>query len=145
MLGGGKCQSRKTPLKLCMFIMGRLLGVSTLLLTTGTSGRDDLFFKFTDMFRGCDLPSPFEYFAPSEEFCYRKKVETDTLPSLLKLPAGQPWQAPLVLRHGTIGTERRKDWAVEQQGVCLVANNSARRCCRPASSSRRRRPEPRRE
>ena len=47
MLGGGKCQSRKTPLKLCMFIMGRLLGVSTLLLTTGTSGRDDLFFKFT--------------------------------------------------------------------------------------------------
>ena len=126
MLGGGKCQSRKTPLKLCMFIMGRLLGVSTLLLTTGTSGRDDLFFKFTDMLRGCDLPSPFEYFEPSEEFCYRKKVETDTLTSLLKLPAGQPRQAPLVLRHGTLGTERRKDWAVEQllQGVCLVANNS---------------------
>ena len=39
MLGGGKCQARKTPLKACMFIMGRLLGVSTLLLTTGTSGR----------------------------------------------------------------------------------------------------------
>jgi len=127
MMGGGKCQSRKTPLKLCMFIMGRLLGVSTLLLTTGTSGRDDLFAKFTELLSGCDLPSPYTYFAPSAEFCYGFRKETDTLTSLMRVPSGQMRQAPLVLRHGTIGGQAfKEDWVVEQllQGVCLVVNNS---------------------
>ena len=77
------------------------------------------------MLRECDLPSPFEYFEPSEVLLPQEGGDGHA-PSLLKLPAGQPRQAPLVLRHGTLGTERRKDWAVEQlqQGVCLVANNS---------------------
>ena len=75
------CHPREeTPLKaLHVHQFDRLLGVSTLLLTTGTSGRDDLFFKFTDMLRGVRPdPSPFEYSEPSEEFCYRKKVEGRT-------------------------------------------------------------------
>ena len=47
MLGGGRCQSQKTPLKVAQILMCRLLGVSTIVLTTGVSGREDLFKKFT--------------------------------------------------------------------------------------------------
>jgi hypothetical protein len=58
MLGGGKCQSRKTPLKLCTFIMCRMLGVPTVLLTTNISGRDDLFRKFLALVVNCHVPHP---------------------------------------------------------------------------------------
>ena len=47
MLGGGRCQSQKTPLKAAQILMCRLLGVATIVLTTGVSGREDLFKKFT--------------------------------------------------------------------------------------------------
>ena len=55
-----------------MFIIGRLMGVSTVLLTTGTSGRDDLFKKFTEMLQGSNLPSPWAqgYVHPDIEFAY---------------------------------------------------------------------------
>ena len=47
MLGGGRCQSQKTPLKVVQILMCRLLGVATIVLTTNVSGREDLFRKFT--------------------------------------------------------------------------------------------------
>ena len=47
MLGGGRCQSQKTPLKVVQILMCRLLGVATVVITTGVGGREDLFKKFT--------------------------------------------------------------------------------------------------
>ena len=55
---GGKTQARKTPLKLVAFIVCRMLGVGTVLLTTNVSGRNDLFDKFAGLLGELKLPSP---------------------------------------------------------------------------------------
>ena len=159
MLGGGKCQSRKTsvwppcrpcanpslacslyslythpprsmslvcrPLKLCMFIMGRLLGVSTILLTTGTSGRNDLFNKFTSLLQSSDLPSPHAYVSPGTEFVYGIGDQTP-LPQLMRASSEQVRASTFVLRSGSVGTVGKQAWACEQllEGACLVVNHS---------------------
>lgn len=58
MLGGGKCQSRKTPLKLCTAIMSRLMGVATIVITTSTACRNDLFVKFSEYIGDAVVPHP---------------------------------------------------------------------------------------
>lgn len=110
-----------------MFIMGRLLGVSTILLTTGTSGRNDLFNKFTSMLQSSDLPlpSPHAYVSPGNEFVYGIGDEIP-LPQLMRAPSGQVRATTLVLRTGSVGTVGKQAWACEQllEGACLVANHS---------------------
>ena len=110
-----------------MFIIGRLMGVSTVLLTTGTSGRDDLFKKFTEMLQGSNLPSPWAqgYVHPDIEFAYGVGQNTAN-PQLVRAPSNLP-STTLVLRSGTVGTASKMAWASEQllQGACLVVNNSS--------------------
>ena len=74
-----------------MFIIGRLMGVSTVLLTTGTSGRDDLFKKFTEMLQGSNLPSPWAqgYVHPDIEFAYGVGQNT-AIPQLVRAPSNLP-------------------------------------------------------
>ena len=120
------------PLKLCMFIMGRLLGVSTILITTGTSGRNDLFNKFTSMLQSSNLPSPHAYVSPSTEFIYGIGVDVP-LPQLMRAPSEQVRATTLVLRSGSVGSVGKQAWACEQmlEGACLVVNHSCqvRRVC----------------
>ena len=110
-----------------MFIMGRLMGVSTVLLTTGTSGRDDLFKKFTEMLQGSNLSSPWDYVQPHTEFAYGIGQKTAN-PQLVRAPSSdQPRIDTLVLRAGTIGGATKSAWASEQmlRGACLVVNHSS--------------------
>jgi hypothetical protein len=90
MLGGGKCQSRKTPLKLCTFLMCRMLGVPTVLLTTNNSGRDDLFRKFLALVENCYVPHPevAEARNPIVQLRYQRYTR-NSMPTL-KPAAGQP-------------------------------------------------------
>ena len=110
-----------------MFIIGRLMGVSTVLLTTGTSGRDDLFKKFTEMLQGSKLPSPWVqgYVQPDTDFAYGVGQNT-AIPQLVRAPSNL-LSTTLVLRSGTVGTAAKTAWASEQllQGACLVVNNSS--------------------
>ena len=109
-----------------MFIIGRLMGVSTVLLTTGTSGRDDLFKKFTEMLQGSNLPSPWaqDYVPPDTEFAYGVGKNT-AIPQLVRVPSNSS-STTLVLRSGTVGNATKTAWASEQllQGACLIVNNS---------------------
>ena len=108
-----------------MFIMGRLLGVSTILITTGTSGRNDLFNKFTSMLQSSNLPSPHAYVSPSTEFIYGIGVDVP-LPQLMRAPSEQVRATTLVLRSGSVGSVGKQAWACEQmlEGACLVVNHS---------------------
>ena len=72
MFGGGKTQARKTPLKLCAFILCRMMGVATVVLTTNVSGREDLFGKFIELLGDISVPHPPATIpSGSNEPCYR--------------------------------------------------------------------------
>ena len=55
MFGGGRTQARKTPLKASAFVLCRMMGVPTLLLTTNVAGREDLFKKFSELLAEIDV------------------------------------------------------------------------------------------
>ena len=78
MFGGGKTQARKTPLKLCAFILCRMMGVATILLTTNVSGRKDLFGKFIQLLGDIVVPTPIDAIpadADDPQYCYYRFKE----------------------------------------------------------------------
>eukprot|EP00965_Chrysotila_dentata_P101505 3351036-Pleurochrysis_carterae.AAC.1 len=127
MFGGGKTQSRKTPLKLCAAIMCRLHGVCSVLLTTGTSGRDDLFNKFFELLATVDddlsQASQASQSSQSPSFGY---VHTGSGLELQKLQSSD--SAARVLRINDItNSDGKRRWALSElgRGACLIVNNTA--------------------
>ncbi|KAJ1627299.1 hypothetical protein T492DRAFT_1120957 [Pavlovales sp. CCMP2436] len=126
MLGGGKCQSRKTPLKFVTFLMCRLMGVPTVLITTGTSGRDDLFLKFSQLLAGVVVPHLPIASADTEidRWHYVRGGDGMLLPKLTSRPLRSP--ESIVLRLPDLKPKDTK-WVNEQllKGACVISNNSA--------------------
>ena len=143
MYGGGKTQARKTPLKLCAFIMCRMMGVATVVLTTNVSGRDDLFGKFLDLLDKIRVPTIpatipigandayFRYYRVKEREDGRETTKTVLRRVSASPPSAAPHETPLaegVIAINDIGrTESARNWACVQlsQGACIVVNNAA--------------------
>jgi hypothetical protein len=130
MLGGGKCQSRKTPLKVCMVILCRIMGVATVVATTGVTGRNDIFRKFLELLDGVVVPHPDVPPSANVAFVYETPPNgaLDQLPWLVQSKgtrtgvAKQSW----VLNIPDV-TLKHTEWVNDTllQGGCLIVNNSA--------------------
>ena len=145
MYGGGKTQARKTPLKLCAFIMCRMMGVATIVLTTNTSGRDDLFGKFLGLLGELTvptLPATLPIGANDAQYHYYRVKERgeggrETTKIVLRKASASSSSAARAqesaLAEGVIAindigrTESARNWACRQlsQGACIVVNNAA--------------------
>ena len=141
MYGGGKTQARKTPLKLCAFVMCRMIGVATIVLTTNTSGRDDLFGKFLELLGKLEVPtvpSTIPTGANDTHFRYYREKEVEEGRETMKIVLRKSSSSAADLRttalaEGVIAindmsrTEASRMWACRQlsQGACLVVNNTA--------------------
>ena len=125
MFGGGRTQARKTPLKASAFVLCRMMGVPTLLLTTNVAGREDLFKKFSELLAEIDVPPPAGA-SPyaGTQYEYRKVHGVSKL-----FAVGRGDGAPGV--KGVLSVEsianQHRDWAVSElrQGACIVSNNTA--------------------
>ena len=145
MFGGGRTQARKTPLKLCAFILCRMMGVCTIVLTTNVSGREDLFAKFVELLGDISVPTrpatiPSRSNDPQYRYFRVKGVdafgrESSTI-KLVKQPAGGglvSLPGATALAEGVIGisdinqSEGMQKWASVQlsQGACLIVHNVA--------------------
>ena len=128
MFGGGRTQARKTPLKAAQFILCRMMGVPTLLLTTNVSGREDLFHKFAELLSEIDVAPPPQPAGATPyagtQYEYRK---VDGVQKLVRVgsESGQLLVRG-VLSVDTIAAQHRS-WAVSQlrEGACIVSNNTA--------------------
>jgi len=128
MFGGGRTQARKTPLKAAQFILCRMMGVPTLLLTTNVSGREDLFKKFTELLAEIDVPSPPQPAGTTPyagtQYEYRK---VNGVPKLVRVGS----EVGQLLVRGVLSVEtiaaQHRGWAVSQlrEGACIVSNNTA--------------------
>ena len=137
MFGGGKTQARKTPLKLCAFVLCRMMGVSTVVVTTNVSGREDLFGKFIELLGDLNVPAPpatipdngndakYRYYKvndPQNGGRVSIKLMKDTgANGANALPEG-------VFSVSDVGREEgKRRWASRQlsQGACVIVNNAA--------------------
>ena len=137
MFGGGKTQARKTPLKLCAFVLCRMMGVSTIVVTTNVSGREDLFGKFIELLGDLNVPAPpatipdngndakYRYYKvndPQNGGRVSIKLMKDTgTNGANALPEG-------VFSVSDVGREEgKRRWASRQlsQGACVIVNNAA--------------------
>ena len=137
MFGGGKTQARKTPLKLCAFVLCRMMGVSTVVVTTNVSGREDLFGKFIELLGDLNVPAPPATIPANgndAEYRYYKVNEQEnggrTSIKLTKVPGPN---GAVALPEGVFSVsdvgrdEGKKRWASRQlsQGACVIVNNAA--------------------
>jgi len=149
MYGGGKTQARKTPLKLCAFVMCRMMGVATIVLTTNVSGRDDLFGKFLDLLGELKVPTvpatlpmgandaQFRYYRVKEREDGRETTKTilrkESAAAAAAAGSSSAVQRDTALAEGVIAindinkSEAARNWACAQlsQGACIVVNNAA--------------------
>lgn len=128
MFGGGRTQARKTPLKAVQFVLCRMMGVPTVLLTTNVAGREDLFKKFSELLAEIDVPTP-PLRADVAEYTGRQ-YEYQKVDGVLKLvavgrEAGRRGVQGL-LSVDTIAQQHR-GWALSQLqlGACIVSNNTS--------------------
>ena len=137
MFGGGKTQARKTPLKLCAFVLCRMMGVSTVLLTTNVSGREDLFTKFIELLGDLTVPAPpatIPTNANDAQYRYYQVKEPDNGGrASIKLMKVTGANGATALPEGVFSVsdvgrdEGKKRWASRQlsQGACVIVNNAA--------------------
>jgi hypothetical protein len=138
MLGGGKCQSRKTPLKVCMVVLCRLMGVATVVATTGVTGRNDVFRKFLELLDGVDVPHPADMPVSASGVAYAYEVAVAgvamaELPRLVESRAARASSPKSwVLNIPDLRKDRHTAWVNDTllQGGCLVVNNSAPALCK---------------
>ena len=137
MFGGGKTQARKTPLKLCAFVLCRMMGVSTVVVTTNVSGREDLFGKFIELLGDLNVPAPPATIPANgndAEYRYYKVNEQEnggrTSIKLMRVPGPN---GAIALPEGVFSVsdvgreEGKRRWASRQlsQGACVIVNNAA--------------------
>ena len=128
MFGGGRTQARKTPLKTTAFILCRMMGVPTLLLTTNVAGREDLFKKFSKLLAKINVPPPaLSASAPpyaGTQYEYRKVRGVWKLFAVGRGEPGPKGVSGLLSVESISGQHRA--WAVSElrQGACIICNNT---------------------
>ena len=144
MFGGGKTQARKTPLKLCAFILCRMMGVATVLLTTNVSGREDLFSKFIELLGDIAVPAlPATIPSGSNDSSYRyyrvkERDEQGRQTTKIKLEKAPPAGAT-ALAEGVIGISVSRPAKVCRSGrVCSSVKARASLSTTPRLPSTRR-------
>ena len=147
MFGGGKTQARKTPLKLCAFVLCRMMGVSTVLVTTNVSGREDLFSKFIELLGDLDVPAPptadsmtttndvqYRYYQVKEQELDHAGRTRESIKFKLTKEPHEPLANETRCPEGVLsitdvkGTnEGMRRWASRQlsRGACVIVNNTA--------------------
>eukprot|EP00304_Pavlova_gyrans_P011951 CAMPEP_0206042842 /NCGR_PEP_ID=MMETSP1466-20131121/6797_1 /ASSEMBLY_ACC=CAM_ASM_001126 /TAXON_ID=44452 /ORGANISM="Pavlova gyrans, Strain CCMP608" /LENGTH=1218 /DNA_ID=CAMNT_0053417565 /DNA_START=519 /DNA_END=4176 /DNA_ORIENTATION=+ len=128
MLGGGKCQSRKTPIKLVTIILCRLMGVASVVITTGVPGRQDIFSKFLALLDGVDVPSPNPVREMSAKaFQYEELARSEgRLPKLVEANGARRAET-FIFQASDASSPRHADWVSDTllKGGCVVTNHSA--------------------
>ena len=128
MFGGGRTQARKTPLKAAQFVLCRMMGVPTLLLTTNVAGREDLFRKFGVLLVEIDVPTPPQCAGQAKyagtQYEYQKVNGVQKLVASGREVGPRGMQG--LLSVDTIAQQHRS-WAVSQLqlGACIICNNTA--------------------
>jgi len=124
MLGGGKCQSRKTPLKVVTLVLCRIMGVATVLVTTGVPGRVDIFAKLLALLRGLHIPHPVVTASSERRFTYEAALP-GSLPRLVEQDRATRTPDSFVLNLPDVQT-KSNEWACDvlRSGGCLVLNHS---------------------